>query len=225
MSSRLLLPHAIFVMSRGSLHGVRWNVLQDQLIISLDALTKIATQVSSAKRNVVIGQFYDPLGFLSPVTIQFKNLRQKVCKAKLGWDQALKGDLLNEWNKLVRDFESGQDKRTIYRLYGFCDTSSTVYGLCSSGDLVKENGGHKGSTFVTLKTGVAPLKPLTILKLELLSKVFLAHLVVTISDSLSTQMELKGLRRFTDAQVLLFWIKGTEKDWRPFVQNRVDSDG
>ena len=67
------------------------------MIISLDALTKIAAKVNPTKRNVirVIGQIYDPLGFLSPVTIQFKKLMQDLLKAKLGWDQALPGELLN----------------------------------------------------------------------------------------------------------------------------------
>ena len=86
---------------------VRWNIQQDQLIISLDSLAKIATQVSPNKTNVVsvIRQIYDPLGFLFPVTIQYKKLIQKVCKAKLEWDQALQGELLNEWNRLVWDLE------------------------------------------------------------------------------------------------------------------------
>ena len=91
--------------------------------------------------------------------------------------------------------------------------------------LVRENGGHMSSTFVISKTRVAPLKPLTNPWLEPLSAVFLAPLDITISDSLSTQMELKEPRCFTDWQVSLFWIKGTGKDWRPFVQNRVNEVG
>ena len=35
-------------------------------------------------------------------------------------------------------------------------------------------------------------------------------------------MSLGDPRCFTDSQVTLFWIKGIEKDWRPFVQNRVE---
>ena len=27
---------------------------------------------------------------------------------------------------------------------------------------------------------------------------------------------------FTDSQVTFYWIKGTERDWKPFVQNRVN---
>ena len=80
------LPSPCHLCDEPRVLGVRWNVKQDQLMISLAALAEIVTQVIPTKRNVVsvIGQIYDLLGFLSPVTIQFKKLMQKVCKAN--WD-------------------------------------------------------------------------------------------------------------------------------------------
>lgn len=68
----------------------------------------------------------------------------------------------------------------------------------------------------------APLKTLTIPRLELLSAVLLAQLMSNITDSLSTRIDLKEPKCFTDSQVALFWIKGTGRDWKPFVQNRVN---
>ena len=90
--------------------GVHWKVKHDQLVISLDGIVETAAQVDPTKRNVisVIGQIYDPLGFLSPVTIQFKKLMQELCKVKLGWDQPLGGELLNKWNKLINDLKTSQ---------------------------------------------------------------------------------------------------------------------
>ena len=88
--------------------------------------------------------------------------------------------------------------------------------------LVRETGSRKCSTFVTSKTRGTPIKPLTIPRLELLPTVLLARLVVTVSDSLSTQMELNEPRCFKDLQVSLYWIKGTGKDCKPFVQNHVN---
>ena len=40
--------------------------------------------------------------------------------------------------------------------------------------------------------------------------------------SLDTRLSLEDPRCFTDAQVALFWIKGVEKEWKPFVQHRVN---
>ena len=65
------------------------------------------------------------------------------------------------------------------------------------------------------------MAPLTIPRLELLSTLLLAHLIVTASESLSTRIELGEPRCFTDSQVSLFWIKGNGKDWKPFVQHQV----
>lgn len=212
--------------------GVRWNIPCDQLVFCLDNITETATQLEPTKRSVIslIGQIYDPLGFLSPVTIRFKTLMQELCKTKLGWDQPLEGELLNKWNALVhqlsqpimlpRFYSHGTRDETVnYRLYGFCDASTTAYATDIY--LVEEANGYKCSSFVTSKTRVAPLKSLTIPRLELLSAVLLARLISNVAESLATWMDLKEPRCFTDSQVSLFWIRGIGKDWKPFVQNRV----
>ena len=78
--------------------GVRWNVSLDQLVFSLDAVLESTATVESTKRVVIslIGRIYDPLGFLSPVTVRFKILMQELCKNKLGWDQLLDGDFAGQ---------------------------------------------------------------------------------------------------------------------------------
>ena len=154
------------------------------------------------KRNVIslTGRIYDPLGFLSPVTIRFKTLMQELCKVKLGWDQLLEGELLNKWKGLVDALKTNQpiivprcyfcgvrDETHTYCLYSFCDTSLTAYAAVVY--LVEEADGRRSSSFVTSKTRVAPLKPLKALaipRLELLSAVLLARLMTSVSESLST---------------------------------------
>ena len=66
-----MLPTPCSLPDEQRVLGVRRNVKRDQLVISLDAVVKTAAQVDPTKRNVisVIGQIYDPLGFLSPATI------------------------------------------------------------------------------------------------------------------------------------------------------------
>jgi len=72
------------------------------------------------------------------------------------------------------------------------------------------------------KTRVSPLKTQTIPRLELLSALLLARLMKTVTESLSTRLTLQLPRCFTDSQISLCWIKGTEKDWKPFIQNHVN---
>ena len=68
--------------------GVCWDVTNDQLVFTFKELAETAARLEPTKRNVVslIGQFYDPLGHLSPITIRFKALMQQLCKARIGWD-------------------------------------------------------------------------------------------------------------------------------------------
>lgn len=66
------------------------------------------------------------------------------------------------------------------------------------------------------------MKAITIPRLELLSALCLARLMHTVTESLTERLSLVDPRCFTESQVALFWIRGTEKDWKPFVQNRVD---
>ena len=83
--------------------GVRWDVPNDQLVFDLRSLAEKATRLQPTKRNVVslIGQNYDPLGFLSPITVAFKILMQEVCKLKVAWDQPLVGEPLLRWERLI----------------------------------------------------------------------------------------------------------------------------
>ena len=56
--------------------GVTWNP-QDFLHFGVSDIAEAA-----ATKNIIsiIGKFYDPLGFLAPVTIRFKKLFQKLCE-------------------------------------------------------------------------------------------------------------------------------------------------
>ena len=122
--------------------GVHWNTALDQLVFSLDALLEGSAVVGPTKRVVIslIGGIYDPLRFLSPITVYFKILMQELCKDKLGWDQPLSGELLAKWTRLVEQLREApaitlprcclqgpqSEFRIEYRLYGFCDASTVA---------------------------------------------------------------------------------------------------
>ncbi len=185
------------------------------------------------ERDRLIEEIYDPLGFLSPVTVRFKMLVQELCKTRLSWDQPLEGDMLTKWRNLVDDLTKSQpivlprcylsgrpDDTRKCRLYGFCDASIATYAAVVY--LVEETDDRRRSRFVVSNTRVSPLKAQTIPRLELLSALLLARLVASVTESLAARLSLEKPRCFTDSQVALFWITGIGKDWKSFVQNRVD---
>ena len=119
--------------------GVRWNFISDQLVLDLRQIATLARNIEPTKRNVVrvTAKYYDPMGFLSPITTEFF---QELCKAKIGWYEPLGGELKNEWLKLATGlqcvnsftvsrcyFQEVTEKIVSCSLHGFGDASSKAY--------------------------------------------------------------------------------------------------
>ena len=214
--------------------GVKWDVEADHLIFSVREISAFADTQEPTKRKVtsIIGKFYDPLGFLSPVVINFKVFFQELCEESLDWDQVLTGSVLCRWQHLIaslqdaptfsipRYFLKGTDiQATSYHLHGFCDASKRAYAAVVY--LVAQTGSELCVRFVASKTRVAPLRELSIPRLELMSALLLARLLDNITKSLSLNLSLDQPTCYTDSQVALYWIIGCAKEWKQFVQNRV----
>ena len=149
--------------------GVRWDVQEDQLVFDLRSLAERATDLQPTKRNVVslIGQIYDPLGYLSPVTVAFKILMQEVCKVKVAWDQPLAGELLSKWEFLIGALKEGvqfriprhylnrlhTDPTNKMQLFGFRDASNAAYTAVVY--IVESSDDRNAPSFVVCKTRVS----------------------------------------------------------------------
>ena len=46
-------------------------------------------------------KIFDPIGLISPVTVKMKIWFQKLCEAKLNWDDELDKEWKGKWNKLL----------------------------------------------------------------------------------------------------------------------------
>ncbi|XP_065891704.1 uncharacterized protein [Dysidea avara] len=88
--------------------GVKWNVVQDHLVFDLSELAILVRSIEATKRQIVsvASKFYDPLGFVSPITMQFKMLFRDLCVGRVGWDEPLAGELLNKWKAITSRFDS-----------------------------------------------------------------------------------------------------------------------
>lgn len=77
--------------------------------------------------------------------------------------------------------------------------------------------------FSASKNKVAPLKELSIASLELLGCVLLTKLVKDIRLAVDKRLPINKVICLTDSEVFLCWIKGKEKSWKPWMENRVTS--
>ena len=102
-----------------------------------------------------------------------------------------------------------------YHLCGFCDTSLRAYAAVVY-LLIKTNT-QRFVKFVAAKTRVSPIHGQTIPRLELLS----AQIDANVTCSLEQVLPLDEPLCFSDSKVALFWIQGINKEWKPFVQNRM----
>ena len=214
--------------------GIRWDATADQFVMSVEDIASEAAELEPTKRTIVslTGRFYDPLGFLSPIVIRFKIFLQELCEAKLSWDQPLTGRLLEKWHcmssNLCEEFSlmvprcylNGIGTEVLSAsLCGFGDSSLKAYAAVVYIRLTTTSGCHV--RYLASKTRVSPLKNQTIPRLELLAALLLARLISSVTEALESELSLSDPCCFSDSTVALYWIRGVEKSWKPFVQNRV----
>lgn len=183
------------------------------------------------KRSVLseIAKIFDPLGLVGPVIASAKIFMQVLWQLKLDWDESLPEAQHTQWinyrnqlinlNKLQIDrwVLPLEDVSTI-EIHGFCDASQKAYGASVYVRVVNENGDCRVNLLCS-KSRVAPLKILSIPRLELCGALLLAGLVKSVVSSLDITISKTYL--WTDSTIVLAWLKGNASNWKTFVSNRV----
>ena len=77
------------------------------------------------------------------------------------------------------------------------------------------------TSLVALKTRAAPIKKITIPRLELLASVILSRLTATVYRALESVIQIEDYYCWTDSKTAYYWIKNG-KEHKQFVQNHVD---
>ena len=166
--------------------GIAWDSHKDQLAVQV----QLPNQYVSTKRGVAsdTAKSFDILGWLSPFMLHMKILFQSMWKEKIDWDTPLKESLIAQhvwWRKelpllkhitVPRCYYPGKTKPKHTELQGFSDASEVAYSAVVYVRAVYEDG-SVSSTLVVAKTKVAPLKSVSITRLELCGAVLLSELM------------------------------------------------
>ncbi|XP_039547061.1 uncharacterized protein LOC120492841 [Pimephales promelas] len=207
--------------------GVRWDVENDVFTFKVVLERKPAT-----RRGILsmVASVYDPLGFLAPFVISGKKVLQEMCQKGISWDEPLPSELRPRWESWLNDLPN-LGKVQIPRcfappnfgpilsieLHHFSDASSQGYGQCSYIRLMSESKIH--CALVMGKARVAPIKVVTIPRLELTAAVISAAVSSTLKEELALRVDREYF--WTDSQVVLGYINNEARRFHVFVANRV----
>ena len=80
----------------------------DEFTFDLVDLSQHASLLPTTKRSLlrISAKMFDPLGLLSPFTIQLKVLLQELCIERTDWDEQLKGHHLKKWKTLIIELQT-----------------------------------------------------------------------------------------------------------------------
>ena len=208
--------------------GVQWCVETDQLEFSIADVNKKAT-----RRNMlsVMSSIYDPFGPTAPFVLKSKIMLQELCRQKLDWDESIPQDIEDDWNKWLKDLAKLDKlkmkrcyrpddfgKVTDTQLHSFSDASETGYGVASYLRF-KNRSNQVHCAFVCGKARVAPLKPHTIVKLELAAATLAVRQTNLIMKELTVDVD--SVVFWTDSQTVLKYIRNEKARHPVFVANRV----
>ncbi|CAB0004838.1 unnamed protein product [Nesidiocoris tenuis] len=105
-----------------------------------------------------------------------------------------------------------------FELHGFSDASESAYGACVYTKSVDEDG-HTHVYLLTSKSRVAPMKTISLPRLELCAAVLLIRLMSSVLKSL--RVSPSAVHYWTDSQIVLTWISGEPCQFKTFIANRV----
>jgi hypothetical protein len=194
--------------------GLSWDKKEDTLAVVnvngvKDGVITRRTILSAAQR------VFDPIGFTCPVSLCPKLLLQQCWVLKGRWDQQVPDDVMKGFLRWLQDLPLLQEVKIPRWLMGvsecvlscslhtFCDASKTAYAAAVF--IHFEYSSHIQLQLIQAKSHVAPIKTVTIPRLELLAATIGARL----ATSIVKELEQKDITLFfwSDSSAVIAWIR------------------
>ncbi|XP_050293840.1 uncharacterized protein LOC126734311 [Anthonomus grandis grandis] len=207
--------------------GIIWNAYSDTIHYSIKSFSGRGILTKRVILSVT-SQIFDPLGLLGPIVVVAKLILQSLWQSQLSWDEPVPAVLTEKWIHFCEDLQTLNELK-IPRfvlcngflkvcLYGFADASERAYGGCVYIVSSTEDG-VVSSNLLLSKSRIAPIKTISLPRLELCAALLTAKLVDKVKESI--KLNIDKCYYLTDSTIALCWIKGCPSRWKTFVANRV----
>nr|XP_037872500.1 uncharacterized protein LOC119629716 [Bombyx mori] len=208
--------------------GLNWLPAEDVFTFTVNLRNRECT-----KRNIlsVIARIWDLMGFVAPVTLWAKLIIKSLWANNIDWDETPRPEIVAAWHRFVSELPILENVRIprhtgiviecIVSLLGFADASEKAYGGVVYLHVYFPQTNKFTITLVCAKSRVAPLRCVSLARLELCGNLILAKLMRAIIDSYSHRCKISNVFAFTDSTVALAWIHSSPARWHTFVANRV----
>ncbi|XP_018400048.1 PREDICTED: uncharacterized protein LOC108777614 [Cyphomyrmex costatus] len=206
--------------------GIMWSTSDDKIHYLTNPI-KITERIT--KRNLLsdVAKIYDPLGLLSPIVLYAKRLMQRVWQCDLHWDESISQDIYTDWLEFARQLEIVNrisfdrqlfiESASDVQMHGFCDASTVGYGACWY--IRSKRKRNVSVRLISAKSRLAPLKTITVPRLELCGALLLARLYKEIRNALNISPSKTIF--WCDSTIALHWIKTSPHLLKTYVANRI----
>lgn len=206
--------------------GLRWLTAVEDRLVFYARLPQCPNSWSKREILSEVSRIFDPLGLLSPITVTLKVILQSLWANQVGWDDLIVGDVVDRYLS-IRDKLTDLPAIYIPRFVGevsksefhiFCDASEKAFGAAVY--LRHQSGDNVVVRLLCAKTRVAPVKKISLPRLELCGAVLAAKLFSKVRIALKLTEETQVVA-WTDSTIVLSWLARPEHSWCTFVANRV----
>ncbi|GBN84617.1 hypothetical protein AVEN_189050-1 [Araneus ventricosus] len=155
---------------------------------------------------------------------------QQLWEGSFTWDEPLPPCFDTSFREWLQELTFVQDvvvprlyfsemKTEMLEVHIFSDASPKAYGSVAYFRMKHPSGVR--TSFILSKSRLAPLKTVSLPRLELLGALVSARLCLYLRKTFPLIKE-SNIFLWSDSQICLHWIKGVSRQWKQFVQNRVN---
>ena len=214
--------------------GMKWNIEDDKFVWEIsDKLMSATTKKPVTRRSIVsvVYSLFDPLGFIAPFIMKAKLILQMLSRKKIGWDEPLEEHEEVQWMRWLGDLvklrvvtvdrcfkPKGFAQVQETQLHLFSDASRQGYSAAAYFRL-KDVDGRVHCSFIMGKAQLAPIREISIPRLELTAAVISVKLSRVIREELD--LTVNKVVYWTDSTSVLKCINNETKRFHTFESNRL----